>query len=180
VHTELTLAAANTHILVLRSLIQQPLIPCSMLDLKLIDEGMQTRGTDWQKSWKFPKFHLLSHAFSGISEKGVTANYNTKLNKHEHGETRITFESGNWKDVAAQAISLLPSNSFCYAHFFLDHQAQSVCGSAWHDCGRYSLTSRFYGHVTEINCIHRVFICIIGGPRRTRCYHTDHWVWENK
>ena len=101
-----------------------------MLDLKLIDKGMQTRGTNQQKSWKFPKFHLLSHAFSGISEKGVTANYNTKPNEHEHGETRITFESGNWKDVVAQAISLLPSNSFCYAHSFLDHQAQSACGSA--------------------------------------------------
>jgi len=104
-----------------------------MIDPKLIDEGMWTRGTECQqKSWKFPKLHLLSHAFSGISEKGVTANYNTKLNEHEHRETRIMFESGNQKDVAAQAISLLPSNSFCYAHFFLDHQAQSVCGSTWH------------------------------------------------
>src|SRR5258706_576784 len=83
-----------------------------MLDLKLIDEGMQTRGTNQQKSWKFPKFHLLSHAFSGISEKGVTANYNTKLNEHKHRETRITFESGNQKDVVAQAISLLTNNSF--------------------------------------------------------------------
>src|SRR5260221_11804567 len=110
-----------------------------MLDLKLIDKGMRTRGPDQQKSWKFPKFNLLSHAFSGISEKGVTANYNTKPNEHEHGETRIMFESGNRKDVAAQEISLLPSNSFCYAHFFLDHQAQSLFGRALHDCTSYSL-----------------------------------------
>ena len=70
-----------------------------MLGLKLINEGMWTRGVDQQKSWKFPKFHLLSHAFDGISEKGITANYSTKPNEHEHQETRLTFESGNQKDV---------------------------------------------------------------------------------
>jgi hypothetical protein len=73
-----------------------------MLGLKQIDEGMCTRGPDGQKSWKFPKFHMLSHAFDGIREKGVTANYNTKPNEHEHGETRLSYQSGNQKDVAAQ------------------------------------------------------------------------------
>ena len=76
-----------------------------MLEVKLIDNAIQMRGPNRQKSWKFPKFHLLGHAFDSIDEKGVTTNYNTKPNEHEHGETRITFESGNQKDVGAQVIS---------------------------------------------------------------------------
>ncbi len=69
VHTGLMLAATKRHISALWHLIQQPLIPPSMLELWLINEGMWTRGANQQKSWKFPKFHLLSHAFDGISEK---------------------------------------------------------------------------------------------------------------
>jgi len=86
----------------LQSIITQPLIPPAMLNLKTINKGMCSRGPEQQKLWKFPKFHMLSHAFSGIREKGVMANYNTKPNEHEHGDMRITFEKGNWKDIAAQ------------------------------------------------------------------------------
>ena len=99
-----------------------------MLELRLIHKAMWTRGPNGQKSWKFPKFHLLSYAFDGIGEKGVTANYNMKPNKHEHRATRMTFESGNWKDIVAQVISSMLSNTLCHAHFFLDYQAQSACG----------------------------------------------------
>ena len=49
-----------------------------MLETKAINDAIQTRGPNQQKSWKFPKFHLLSHAFDSISEKGVTSNYNMK------------------------------------------------------------------------------------------------------
>jgi len=73
-----------------------------MLDLKSIDEGMCSRGPDQQKSWKFPNFHILSHAFSSIREKGVMANYNTKPNEQEHGDMRMMFEKGNQKDIATQ------------------------------------------------------------------------------
>ena len=99
------LTLAKGQVLLLWHLIQQPLVPHSMLETKAINDAIWTRGPNQQKSWRFPKFHLLSHAFDGISEKGVTSNYNTKPNEHEHGKTRITFESGNWKDVGEQAIS---------------------------------------------------------------------------
>src|SRR5260370_40459016 len=43
-----------------------------------------------------------------------------KLNEHKHRETRITFERGNQKDIAAQVICcLIPSNSFCYTHIYI-------------------------------------------------------------
>src|SRR5258708_29261009 len=55
-----------------------------MLMLKPICNKIHTTCEDGQKSWNFPKFHMLTHTFTGIWAKGVTANYNTKVNKHEH------------------------------------------------------------------------------------------------
>ncbi|KAG1726420.1 uncharacterized protein EDB91DRAFT_1239645 [Suillus paluster] len=37
------------------------------------------------KNWSFPKNHLAAHLFDDIEAKGVTCNYNTKLNEKCHG-----------------------------------------------------------------------------------------------
>ena len=45
-HTKHTLSTAEIHLTTLHSIIQQPLIPTAMLDLRTINEGMRSRGPD--------------------------------------------------------------------------------------------------------------------------------------
>jgi hypothetical protein len=84
----------------MKPLFQKPLVPPSLAQLKEVETAMRTRNGYGQKSWKFPKLHVLSHAFPGIRDKAVTANYNTKPNEHEHRDTRLAYERSNKKDVA--------------------------------------------------------------------------------
>ena len=73
-----------------------------MLEMKLLNDQIHTTCKDGQKSWNFPKFSMLSHAFTGICQKGVTTNYNTKPNKHEHKWTQEAYEHSAKKDVGMQ------------------------------------------------------------------------------
>jgi hypothetical protein len=52
------------------------------------------------KNWDIPKMHLRVHAFDDIVAKGVTRNYNTKVNENLHGPIKDFYEQvGNGKDV---------------------------------------------------------------------------------
>ena len=52
------------------------------------------------KNWNIPKMHLRGHVFDDILEKGVTRNYNTKINENLHGPIKDIYEHiGNGKNV---------------------------------------------------------------------------------
>ena len=75
-----------------------------MLDIKEVKESLRTTQENGQKSWNFPKFGMLAHAFTGIHDKGVTLNYNTKPNEHEHKWTRYVYLHGRKRGVDQQVI----------------------------------------------------------------------------
>ncbi|KAG1893062.1 uncharacterized protein F5891DRAFT_1131386 [Suillus fuscotomentosus] len=70
------------------------------------------------KLWNFPKKHLSAHLFDDIEAKGVTQNYNTKLNKKMHGPLKDAYQDHtNFKNFAeqlsclnAQKLSLLDAS----------------------------------------------------------------------
>jgi len=79
-----------------------------MLDVKEVQDSMRTKQKDnGQKSWNFPKFGMLAHVFPGICDKGVTSNYNTKPNEHQHKWTRDVYMHGNKKEVDKQVCTVL-------------------------------------------------------------------------
>ncbi|KAF8961518.1 hypothetical protein BDZ97DRAFT_1921202 [Flammula alnicola] len=59
------------------------------------------------KSWDIPKMHLRDHTFDDILAKGVTRNYNTKINEGLHGPIKDIYEQiGNGKDVDEQIMHI--------------------------------------------------------------------------
>src|SRR5260370_42673327 len=56
--------------------------------------------TNGQKSWCFPKFHMLQHSFLSFQAKGVPANTSTKPGKCKHTWICQVFQSGNFKNTA--------------------------------------------------------------------------------
>lgn len=57
------------------------------------------------KNWDIPKVHLRVHVFDDIQAKGVTRNYNTKVNENLHGPIKDFYEQvGNGKDVDKNVI----------------------------------------------------------------------------
>ncbi|KAH9969240.1 hypothetical protein BJV74DRAFT_799380 [Russula compacta] len=55
------------------------------------------------KSWHFPKMHVLVHSFDDIKQKGATCNYNMKPNEKLHGPLKKTYKMHtNFKDVGPQ------------------------------------------------------------------------------
>ncbi|KAF8600798.1 hypothetical protein BDV93DRAFT_587670 [Ceratobasidium sp. AG-I] len=51
----------------------------------------------YNKSFDFPKMHLLTHLFDDIWSKGVTANYSTKPSESMHGVLRKAYEASSKK-----------------------------------------------------------------------------------
>ncbi len=45
---------------------------------------------------------MLTHAFTGIQAKGVTANYNTNVNKHGHRWAQSVYRCGSKKGIREQ------------------------------------------------------------------------------
>ena len=86
-------------------------MPEYMLTLKPLRDKIRTTREDGQKSWNFPKFHMLTHAFTGIRAKGVTANYNTKVNEHEHRWARSVYSCGSKKGIGEQVNIIMSSIS---------------------------------------------------------------------
>ncbi|KAG1896768.1 uncharacterized protein F5891DRAFT_1130156 [Suillus fuscotomentosus] len=57
------------------------------------------------KSWNFPKKHLSAHLFDNIEAKGVTQNYNTKLNEKMHGPLKDAYQDRtNFKNFTEQIL----------------------------------------------------------------------------
>src|SRR5260370_33886662 len=67
--------------------------------------------TNGQKSWCFPKFHILQHSFSSFQAKGVSANTSTKPWEHEHLWMHKVFQSSNFKDMGKKGMSSLITTS---------------------------------------------------------------------
>ncbi|KAG1901334.1 uncharacterized protein F5891DRAFT_1128092 [Suillus fuscotomentosus] len=71
----------------------------------LMDLYIEKSQPETRKSWNFPKKHLLTHLFDNILAKGVTRNYNTKVNEKMHGPLRaIYLQWTNFRDVAPQIL----------------------------------------------------------------------------
>jgi hypothetical protein len=59
--------------------------------------------------------HLRAHVFNDILEKGVTRNYNTKINENLHGPIKDIYDHiGNGKNIDEKVcqINLLWSHTF--------------------------------------------------------------------
>ncbi|KAI5998421.1 hypothetical protein F5J12DRAFT_784991 [Pisolithus orientalis] len=55
------------------------------------------------KNWNFPKNHTWMHVFNEIEAKGVTHNFNTKLNEKMHGPLKEAYQKQtNFKNVTQQ------------------------------------------------------------------------------
>ncbi|KAG1893592.1 uncharacterized protein F5891DRAFT_962721 [Suillus fuscotomentosus] len=58
-----------------------------------------------EKPWNFPKKHLSAHVFDDIEAKGVTQNYNTKLNEKMHSLLKDAYQDHiNFKNFAEQIL----------------------------------------------------------------------------
>lgn len=73
--------------------------------------------------------HLRAHVFKDIMEKGVTRNYNTKVNENLHGPIKNIYEHiGNGKNVDEKVDKSI--NSFFYTFFLnfllIDHDYLSA------------------------------------------------------
>ncbi|KAK0232083.1 hypothetical protein EDD85DRAFT_792978 [Armillaria nabsnona] len=56
-------------------------------------------------TWDIPKMHTQKHLFSDIQAKGVTKNYNTKINESMHGPLKKAYQTQtNFKNVAEQIL----------------------------------------------------------------------------
>ncbi|KAL0059534.1 hypothetical protein AAF712_013710 [Marasmius tenuissimus] len=64
-----------------------------------------TADEDEPKSWNFPKAHTYIHVFDDIMNKGVTRNYNTKINENMHGPLKDAYQlRTNFKNFAPQVV----------------------------------------------------------------------------
>ena len=82
-----------------------------MLGLKALTDRICTTCKDGQKSWNFPKFSMLSHAFPGICTKGISTNYNMKPGEHQCNictpQTKMTLrnlEAGSAYRLSPQSL----------------------------------------------------------------------------
>ncbi|PBK81389.1 hypothetical protein ARMGADRAFT_1039324 [Armillaria gallica] len=65
-----------------------------------VDSGFKTPTT-----WDILKMHTQKHLFSDIQAKGVTKNYNTKINESMHGPLKKAYQTQtNFKNVAEQIL----------------------------------------------------------------------------
>jgi len=61
-----------------------------MIDIK--KEYIQATQNDSKpKGWNFPKNHMHCHLFADILAKGVTKNYDTKINENMHGPLKDSY-----------------------------------------------------------------------------------------
>ncbi|KAL0064524.1 hypothetical protein AAF712_008469 [Marasmius tenuissimus] len=61
----------------------------------------------YSKSWNFPKAHSYFHLFDDIQSKGVTRNYNTKINENMHHPLKKAYQlRTNFKDIAPQVLCI--------------------------------------------------------------------------
>ncbi|KAJ7573387.1 hypothetical protein C8J56DRAFT_1066092 [Mycena floridula] len=68
---------------------------------------IDTEGTEFQKSWNFPKFHLRWHVFDDIEEKGTMRHLSTRPSEKLHGPIRKIYQNQtNFKDVAHQILKI--------------------------------------------------------------------------
>ncbi len=68
-----------------------------------MDAGKQPPKKLTFKTWDFPKVHSHKHLFDDIEAKGVTLNYNTKLNESMHGSFKESYQRRtNFKDFEKQ------------------------------------------------------------------------------
>ena len=90
--------------------------------------------TNGQKSWCFPKFHMLQHSFSSFQAKGVPVNTSTKPGKCEHLWIRKVFRSSNCKNTGrtVQIVTTL-SLSWLIVYYFLDCHIWWAHPHTWHD-----------------------------------------------
>lgn len=59
--------------------------------------------SDSDKRWDFPKNHTHVHMFADILAKGVTRNYNTKVNEGMHGPLKDSYQlRSNYRDFTEQ------------------------------------------------------------------------------
>ncbi|KAG6824695.1 hypothetical protein H0H92_006110 [Tricholoma furcatifolium] len=112
-HTESTILAGQKEL-------QDVFIPLmeqyinSVGDININGDLLEQEGDDEddeppRKSWNFVKLHLRQHLFDDIRNKGVSRNYNTKINEKMHGPVKTTYlRRTNFKNYDKQAKSLLP------------------------------------------------------------------------
>ncbi|KIO09060.1 hypothetical protein M404DRAFT_22272 [Pisolithus tinctorius Marx 270] len=59
------------------------------------------------KNWNFPKNHTWMHVFDDIKAKGVTHNFNMKLNEKMHGPLKEAYQKQtNFKNVTQQILHI--------------------------------------------------------------------------
>ncbi|KAL0063886.1 hypothetical protein AAF712_009167 [Marasmius tenuissimus] len=62
---------------------------------------------DKPKSWNFPKAHSYFHIFDNVQNKGVTRNYNTKINENMHHPLKKAYQlRTNFKNIAPQVLHI--------------------------------------------------------------------------
>ena len=72
--------------------------------------------------------HLCAHVFKDILEKGVTRNYNTKVNENLHGPIKDIYENiGNGKNVDEKVDKSIKYFFYTFfLSFLLDHDYLSA------------------------------------------------------
>ncbi|KAM6499899.1 hypothetical protein JOM56_005407 [Amanita muscaria] len=96
VHTEETLSAIESELLVFADLIQQYIVSS-------YDEDNPKDN----KNWDFPKMHLQQHMSEDIRMKGVTRNYSTKPSEKMHRLLKESYQlRTNFKAVATQILKV--------------------------------------------------------------------------
>ena len=100
------------------------LVTFSLLTDQNIQKFKKKSTFEAEKNWDIPKMHLHGHVIKDTLEKGVTCNYNTKINENLHGSIKDIYEQiGNGKNVDDKSIYFdYPS----YSSFLLDHDYLSV------------------------------------------------------
>ncbi|KAG0707969.1 hypothetical protein DFH29DRAFT_979579 [Suillus ampliporus] len=78
--------------------------PNQVMDIAFTDSSIP-ENISKDKGWNFPKLHMDVHFFDDIEAKGVTRNYNTKLNEKMHGPLKDSYLlRTNFRNVAEQVM----------------------------------------------------------------------------
>uniref|UniRef100_A0A0W0GC10 Uncharacterized protein n=1 Tax=Moniliophthora roreri TaxID=221103 RepID=A0A0W0GC10_MONRR len=71
------------------------------------ESQVQRQNEEDPKLWNFLKAHTYQHAFDDIVKKGVTHNYNTKINEQMHGLIKDAYHLQiNFKNFAPQILQV--------------------------------------------------------------------------